>query len=194
MPNPTVTKPNLNTGPGFLYYAPLLTALPTNTVSGSVFTDAWSSPWVWLGTCTTGSVWHQNITTAPQEVAEILDVLAYPTTGRTATVNFNLASRTATNLAIALNGGSKTVSGSGASTLTKVVAPALGSEVRFMLGWESLDATMRKIAYQVINSGDIAETFAKAPAFSDIPFTVSCELSTTDTAPTADWFAGTARG
>jgi hypothetical protein len=45
-----------------------------------------------------GSVWHYNITTSPQEVAESFDPIAYPTTGRTATIDFNLADYTATNL------------------------------------------------------------------------------------------------
>ena len=194
MPNPTVTKPVLNSGPGFLYYAPLATSLPANTGIGSVFTDAWTSPWVWLGASTTGSVWHYNITTSPQEVAEILDPIAFPTTGRTATVNFNLASYTASNLAIALNGGTKTVTGSTTTTLTQVDPPTPGTETRFMLGWESLDATIRKVAFQVINSGDIAETFAKAPAFTDIPFTVSCEIPTSPAVPFRTWTAGVARG
>lgn len=194
MPNPTVTKPSLNSGAGFLYYAPIGSSLPANTVSGSVFTDAWASPWVWLGTSTTGSVWHYNITTSPQEVAEILDPVAYPTTGRTATVDFNLANYTASNLAIALNGATKTVTGSSDTTLTQVDPPTPGSETRFMLGWESLDATIRKIAFQVINSGDIAETFAKAPAFTDIPFNVSCEISSTYNVPFRTWTAGATRG
>jgi hypothetical protein len=63
-----------------------------------------------------------------------------------------------------------------------------------MLGWESLDATIRKIAFQVINSGDIAETFAKQPAFSDIPFTANCEIPSSPTIPFRTWYAGTARG
>jgi hypothetical protein len=194
MPNPTITKPNYVSGPGFLYYAPLGTSLPANTVAGSVFTDAWTSPWVWLGTSTTGSVWHYNITTSPIEVAEILDPIAFPTTGRTATVDFNLASYTATNLGRALNGATLTVTGSSATTLTQIDPPAPGTETRFMLGWESLDATIRKIAFQVINSGDIAETFAKAPAFTDIPFNVSCEVPSSPNVPFRTYTAGVARG
>jgi hypothetical protein len=63
-----------------------------------------------------------------------------------------------------------------------------------MLGWESLDATVRKVAYQVINSGDVAETMAKQPAFTDIPFAVNCEIPASPAVPFETWFAGTARG
>jgi hypothetical protein len=194
MPNPTFVKPNQNTGPGYLYYAPLGTPLPANTVVGSVFTDAWTSPWVWLGATTTGVVWHYNITTSPQEVAESFDPIAYPTTGRTATIDFNLVDYTATKLSIALNGATKTVTGSTSTTLTKVTAPAPGTETRYLLGWESLDQTVRKIAYQVINSGDIAETMAKAPSMTDIPFNLSCEIPASPNVPFDTWYAGVARG
>lgn len=194
MPAPTVVKPNLLTDPGFLYYAPLGTTLPVNTVAGSVFTDAWATPWVWLGVSTTGSVWHYNITTAAIQGAEILDDLAYRTTGRTATVDFALMSYTAANMAIALNGATKTVTGTTTTTLTKITPPLPGQETRFMIGWESLDATVRKIAYQVINSGDIAETFAKAPAATSIPFTANCEIPASPTVPFETWTAGVARG
>lgn len=194
MPAPTIVKPTLLTDPGFLFTAPIGTALPANTVAGSVFTDAWASPWVWLGVSTTGSVWHYSITTANIEGAEILDPLAIRTTGRAATVDFSLMSYTATNLALAWNGATKTVTGSAATTLTAINPPLPGSETRMMLGWESLDGSVRKIAYQVINSGDVAETFAKAPAAASIPFTVGCEIPTSPAVPFTTFTAGVARG
>jgi hypothetical protein len=43
---PTMPIPNLLTDPGFLFSAPLGTALPTHTVAGSKFTDAWAAAWV----------------------------------------------------------------------------------------------------------------------------------------------------
>lgn len=195
MPAPTIVKPTLLNDPGYLYYAPIGTSLPSNTVAGSIFTDTFgTAPWVWLGMSTTGSVWHYNLTTAAIQAAEALDDIAYRTTGRTASVAFTLMSYTATNLAIALNGATKTVTGSTTTTMTQVSAPAPGTETRFMLGWESFDFTVRKIAYQCINSGDIAETFAKAPSTADIPFTVQCEIPTSPSRPFDTFTAGVARG
>ena len=49
MPPAAVTRPNVLTDPGYLFIAPLLTTLPTNTVAGGVFTDAWPVAWLPLG-------------------------------------------------------------------------------------------------------------------------------------------------
>jgi hypothetical protein len=143
---------------------------------------------------TTGSTWHYNLTTQEIEAAESFDAIAYKTTGRTASVDFTLMSFTATQLAIALNGATKTVTGSTSTTLTKISVPTPGQETRFMLGFESLDATVRMIAYQVINSGDISMQFQKAPAVAGIPFTVNCEIPASPTLPFDIWTAGVARG
>jgi hypothetical protein len=194
MPAPTIVKPVLLTDPGFLYTAPIGTALPTNTVTASVYSDVWTAPWIWLGVSTTGSVWHNNITTAEIQGAEILDALAWRTTGRTASVDFALMSYTATNLALAWNGASKTVTGTTTTTSTKVTPPQPGQETRMMIGWESLDGSVRKFAYQCINSGDVAETFAKAPSATSIPFMLNCEVSATYLTPTDTFIAGVARG
>jgi hypothetical protein len=194
MPAPTLNKPNVIGDPGYLYYAPIGTTLPTNTVTGSVFTDAWTAPWVWLGMTTSGSVWHYNLTTANVDAAEIFDPVNIRTTGRTASVSFTLMDYTASRLAVALNGATKTVTGATTTTMTKVTPPQPGSEIRFMVGWESNDFTVRKIAYQCINSGDIAETFAKAPATADVPFSAQCEISATYLTPFETYFAGVARG
>lgn len=194
MPAPTLVKPNINVDPGFLFYAPLGTTLPTMTVAGSIFTDAWTSPWVWLGMSSTGSTWHYNVTTANVEAAEVFDPVAIRTTGRASNVEFSLMDYTATKLSYALNGASKVVTGSTTTTLTKVSPPQPGSETRGMIGWESLDGTIRKIAYQVINTGDISLAFQKAPSATLIPFNAQCEISATYLTPFDTWFAGTARG
>jgi hypothetical protein len=193
MPAPTIVKPQLLTDPGFLYYAPIGTTLPTNTVTGSVFTDVWTAPWVWLGVTTSGSVWHYNITTAAIQGAEILDDLAYRTTGRTASIDFMLESYTATNLALAMNGATKTVTGATTTTMTSINPPLPGQETRCMIGFESLDATVRMIAYQCINSGDIAQTFAKAPSHADIAFHLNLEIPTSPVVPFTTFTAGLAR-
>jgi hypothetical protein len=194
MPQPTIVKPIINTDPGFLFFAPLATTLPTNTVVGSVFTDAWTVPWVWLGMTTAGSTWHYNLATSPVTAAESIPDIAYRTTGATAAVDFGLMSYTASNLAFALNGATKLVTGTAGTTLTKVTPPLAGQETRFMLGWESISGDIRKIAYQCINSGDIAEQFQKSPAATVVPFSVQCELSSLTATPFETWFAGTVRG
>lgn len=45
-----------------------------------------------------------------------------------------------------------------------------------MIGWESLDQTVRLIGYQCINSGTIKLSMNKAPARTTIPFTFNFEI------------------
>lgn len=147
--------PLVATDPGYLLWAPLGSTAPTNTVVGSVFTDAWPAAWLMLGATDTGSTFSYQINTDAVEVAEFLDPIKYVTTGRTGSIGFALASIGATNLKYALNGGTVTTTGTTTTTMTTLTPPAAGSEVRAMIGWEALDHTERLICYQTISSGQI---------------------------------------
>jgi hypothetical protein len=193
MPGSTAT-PTVLTDPGYLFWAPLATAVPTNTVVGSVFTDSWSAPWVSLGATSDGNSFDYEMKVEPIVVAEFLDPVKYVTTGRTGAFTFALASATMTNLSKALNGSAPTVvSGSGTTLLSRVRPSTPGSEIRCMIGWESLDATVRMIAYQTINSGKISMDFKKAPSFTVIPCTMNFELPSSGI-PFEFYSAGAARG
>jgi len=196
MPTPILTKPNLITDPGWLYYAPLSTAIPDMTVASNVFSVAWATPWTWLGMSDSGSDWHYNMTESPIDVAELYDPVQHRITARMGSCSFSLANYTASNLAIAQNGATKTVTvGTVAgTTLTKVTPVQPGQETRFMLGWESTTGDVRKIAYQCLNTGDIVEAYNKAPAKTLIPFNAMFEIPATTVVPSESWFAGTARG
>jgi hypothetical protein len=99
---------------------------------------------------------------------------------------------TATNLARAFNGATTAVTGTGATTITKIDPPSVGNEVRAMIGFESLDSTFRFIAYQVINSGDLKFAFNKAPAKTSIPW-IGLMEKPASTQPWSAWTAGAAR-
>lgn len=195
MANSAMATPLLLTDPGFLYWAPVGTALPATvggTVAGSVFTDSWPVAWIPLGATDGGTTITGSLTVEPIEAAEFIDPLAYRTTGRGFTVEMSLINATAANLARTLNTTASTVSGSGATLLTKLSPPAPGSEVRAMIGFESLDSTCRWVAYQVINSGDVALAFQKAPSKTMYPWTANCEKPSA-TQPVDFWFAGSTR-
>lgn len=193
MANGTMATPNLLTDPGYLYWAPIGSSLPTNTVSGSVFTDTWPVAWIPLGMTDTGSTWTMSLTVEPIEAAESFDPITNRTTGRSATIEFSLKNFSATNLGRALNGATLTVSGSTGTTLTQIDPPAPGGETRCMIGFESLDNTVRAVGFQCINSGDIAVAMAKAPANANIPFTLNLEKPSS-TQPFRWWTAGVNRG
>lgn len=192
MANGTIATPLLLTDPGFLYWAPVGSSVPTHTVAGSVFTDTWASPWIPLGMTDSGSTITTSLTVEPVEAAESFDPIALRTTARSARVEMSLLNFTAATLARTINTAGATVSGTGATLLTKVSPPNPGSEVRCMIGFESLDSTVRWVAYQVINSGDVAIAFQKAPTKSVLPWNAQCEKPSA-TPPVDWWFAGATR-
>jgi len=190
---PTTATPNVLVGPGYLFWAPLGSTLPTMTVAGSKFTDAWPLAWISPGATHDGSEFDYSITAEGITVAEFYDPIQYATTSREGTWGFVLADYTANNLKRIMNGGTvATVSGTGATQLTKYTPPAPGAEVRCMLGWESLDSTVRRVAYQCFQSGGTKVAHKKAPDKAGIAAEFKLEVPASGT-PFEEWFAGTAR-
>jgi hypothetical protein len=129
----------------------------------------------------------------PVRVAELFDPVKYSTTDRAGSMAFSLASWTLANWKLAMNGGTLAlVSGTGATQLNKYTPAQPGSEVRMQLGWESLDGTVRIVAYQVINGGEVASAFRRAPDKALIPFTFNFEVNSSGV-PYEIWTAGAAR-
>ena len=178
MPLSTAT-PLVLTDAGYLLIAPLSSTLPTNTVSGSVFTDDWAAAWLSLGATEEGSTFNYSTTVEPISVAEFYDPISYRTTERAGSIAFNLADWTLSNYRRAVNGGVAALtatSGTGATTLGTLSPPAIGSEVRCMIGWQSLDATVRLVCHQTIQGGEISTAFKKAPEYATIPCTFNMEV------------------
>jgi hypothetical protein len=164
-------------GPGYLFRAPIGTAEPTHTVSGSKFTDTWPGAWASCGATAEGSTFSYQITAEGIYVAEFFDPISWETTARSGSLSFAMADYTLTHWSYALNSSGPTiVSGTGATQLNKLNAPAPGNEVRCMLGWESLDSTMRIIIRQALSAAEVASQFAKAPAFATIPVQFNFEV------------------
>ena len=98
-----------------------------------------------------------------------------------------------TNLQYAMNGGTRTVlSGAGTTQLNKYTPPAVGAEIRAMIGWESLDSTARLICYQTLSGGTIKTSFNKAPKYATIAAQFNFEIPASGT-PFAFYTAGTTR-
>jgi hypothetical protein len=191
-----VAAPLLLTDPGYLFIAPLATTAPTNTVAGSVFTDAWAAAWIPLGATEDGTELHYQTNVEAITVAEFFDPIKYATTSRAGSVAFNLANWTLSNYRRALNGGTAALvatTGTGATSLFTLTPPTPGAEVRCMLGWESLDNTVRLIAYQTIQGGEVVSAFHKAPDKGLIPCTFNFEVPASGI-PFSLFAAGVARG
>lgn len=188
-----VATPNLLVDPGWLFWAPLGTTLPTHTATASKFSDAWPVAWLPLGATVEGSTLSYETAVEAMSVAEIFDPVKYATTGRTGSLAFALADYTLTNLKRALNGGVITTTGATTTAVNSYALPTPGTEVRSMLGWESSDSTVRVVIYQAISSGTIEMAFQKAPDFARIPTTWNMEMAAGQTQPFGLWTAGTAR-
>ena len=173
----TTAVPAILSDPGFLFWAPLGTAEPVHAVTASKFSDTgFTGAWINLGATEAGSDFKYQSTVAPVEVAEFFDPISYRTTGRVGSFAFNLASYTAANLKKVYNGGTLTVTGATTTTLSVYTPPTPGNEVRAMLGWESLDQTVRLVCYQALSSGDVSQVYAKAPAKTVLACTFNLEV------------------
>ena len=84
MANSAIALPALLTDPGFLYWAPLGSALPTGVSTASQFSDTWPVAWIPLGMTESGTDFEVNVTASPVYGAELIDPLIYRTTAREA--------------------------------------------------------------------------------------------------------------
>jgi hypothetical protein len=146
-------------------------------VAGSVFTDAWPAAWIPVGVTKEGHTLKYKPKVDSIEVAEYLDPLRWVTTSREISIEFEIAEFTAKNMALALNGGTvSTVSGTGATLLSKLIAPQTGAETRTMIGWESSDATERFIGYQCLQAGDVEVAHKKGSDNATIKVQFNLEI------------------
>lgn len=177
---PAVSKPILLTDPGFLWGAPLATAVPTNTITAGKFSDAVAAAWIPFGATESGSTFNYSTSVEAIRVAELLDPVAFATTERGGSLAFALKSYTLSNFKRALNGGMAAVvpTGTAGQELSVVEPPEPGAEVRIMLLWESTDSTLRLLLRQCLQGGDMSTTFGPAPASASIPCTFNMEIPT----------------
>ncbi len=189
----TLSKPLFSIGAGYLLWAAIGTSEPTSTVSGGVFTDSWPVGWNLFGATDSGSVFSYQMNTEPVEAAEFFDPLGYELESRAGKFEAALISINATNMAAALNGGQKIVTGSGATLKTVVRPPQPGNEVRIMMGWEARDAKERLVLRQVFQGGEIAINRGRgAGNKAKIPVSYMLEVPDTGTTEPFDHiFAGT---
>lgn len=193
MPAATVPKTPLAIGAGYLYWAALGTSLPANTVAGSVFTDAWPGGWNLLGVTSNGSEFDYTVSTDIIDAAEYLDPLVIVTTGRAASWKMSLQVMSATNWKRALNGGSLTTSGAGATLLSTYTPPVPGTEVRSMVGWEATDNTERMVMEQSFQSGSLNIIRQKGKNNAELPLEWHAEIAASGF-PFQYFTCGAARG
>lgn len=188
-----VATPNYLAYAGQLWIAPIGSTVPTNTVVGSVFTDALDAAWLSMGATEDGVEFTYGSTIEAFTPAEFFDPVAQFTTERHGSLSAALTNWTASAYRRAVNGGVTAVtatSGTGATALYDVEPPDPGSEVRCMLLWESTDHTRRLLVRQAIQGGDITAAFRKPPTVATLPLTFNFEAPASGAKPFKLSFAG----
>jgi hypothetical protein len=175
IPSITVPKNALAFGAGAVYYAPLGTSAPANTGVGSVFTDVWPAGWTPIGITKAGHTLNINVDTDAVDAAEYADHLLNVVTGRTITSEMELMQIHLTNYSRAFNGGVKTTSGSGTTLVTTYTLPAIGTEVRCQIGWESTDGTERWWMMQAFQTGNVGIDRKKGADNATLPLVWTAE-------------------
>lgn len=187
----TVNPLAIRSGPGKIYYAPLTTPIPTFTVTASKLVGTWTS-WVGVGSTDEGLTYNESTDTENISVAESLYPVSVVTTGKTGTVSFSMAEISSSNWKLAANGGTVTPTGATTTLLHTYVPPLVGSEVRVMLGFQSLTDDEIIIWPQVFNTGGFEtprSTFA-AKAVLPVSFSVELPDPAVLTVPYKRWVSG----
>jgi len=190
MPNDPKT---ISLGPGTLYWAAAGTVDPTTAVTGSIISDTLPVAWKQIGYTENGSEFSYEITSEPVTVAEELDPVTNKTTGRSGSVAFEMAEATVRNLVIALNGGTVTNSGTGATSMWTYEPPDLGKEVRVALLWQSEDNLERWIFRQVFQTGSVTVGRRRGADKATVPVQFSLEKPAAGTKPFKVWMATDAK-
>jgi hypothetical protein len=175
----SMATPLILTDPGFLFTADLASTLPTMAALASSYdADTWPVAWKAVGATEDGSQFSYEMTVEPITVAELFNAVAYSPTGVTASIGFAMADFTLHNLARAMNAPASnitTVSGA-TTTLSSKLAPPTPSQIkRRMIGWESLDHTLRLIGTQCLQGGTIQASMQRAPSKAAIATTWNFE-------------------
>jgi hypothetical protein len=192
----TMATPYVLTDPGFLFVADLASALPTMvSASSSYDADTWPVAWKPWGPTEDGSEFTYEMSVEPITVAELFNAVKYAPTEVSASIAFASVDYTLMNLARAMNAPTSnvtTVSGTAATLSSKLAPPTPSQIVRRMIGWESLDHTLRFIAYQCLQGGAISSSFKRAPEKAAIAMTWNIEQPAAGDAFNF-WAAGTQR-
>lgn len=175
MSTSTITPGQIKTGPGIFRYAPLGTAIPTITAAASKIVATWTN-WVDPGSTDAGITYTEASETADIRVAESLYPVRTVTTSKTGRIALTLSQVSDVNWKLAMNGGTITVTGTGATKLSAYVPPLMGAEVRVMASFVSYDDEECIIWPQVFNVGSVETARGTLETKGQLPLEFNVEL------------------
>lgn len=127
----------VQTGPGRIRFAPLLTAIPTITPTASKYTGITWTSWSDVGSTESGLTYTESTETADIRVAESKYPIRTVTTSKSSRVSFTANEVSDLIWKIAMNGGTLTASGTAGTKQTEYSPPLADAEVRVMLSFQS---------------------------------------------------------
>ncbi len=149
-----VTSALVQTGPGRIRYAPLGTTIPTITASASKVAATWTN-WLDVGSTDAGMTYTESTETSDITVAESKYPVRTVTTSKSSRVSFIANEISDLIWKLAMNGGTNTITGSGATKLSEYVPPLADAEVRVMLAFQSNGDDEIIVWPQVFNVGSV---------------------------------------
>ena len=191
MATPTVQPGQIKTGPGNIRYALLGTTIPTVTAAASKLVATWTN-WIEVGATDEGLTYSESTETEDVTVAEQVYPVRTVTTSKSGTVAFSMSHINDENWKLAANGGTTTVSGTGATKVSAYVPPLVGQERRVMLAFQSLEDDEIIVWPQVFNGGGFETARAGLASKHVLPVTFNVELPDPAvlTTPYKRWTAG----
>ncbi len=163
----TMATPLVLSDPGFLFTADLASTLPTMAAVASTYdADAWPVAWKAVGATEDGSQFTYEMKVEPITVAELFSAISYAPTEVNISLAFTFTDITLNNIARSMNAPATnitTVSGAAATLSSKLAPPTPSTIKRRMIGWESLDHTLRLIGTQTLQGGAMQASFKRAP-------------------------------
>lgn len=193
MAAPTIQPGQIKSGPGIIYYKYGLTTMPTVTAAASKVVVPWvADTWIQVGATEEGLTFSESVDTEEIRVAESQYPVRVVETGKSGSIEFSMSHIHDLNWKLANNGGTITITGTGATKLSAYVPPLVGQSVRVALGFQSLDEEEAIIWPQVFNSGGFETARAGLDAMSVLPVSFAVELPDTSilTTPYKRYTAG----
>ena len=167
----------IKTGPGRILYKYGLTVMPVVTAAASkTVYDFVTNTWAEVGATDSGLTYTESVSTSPIKVAESVYAVRNVTTDKVGTVAFAMAHLNDLNWKLAMNGGTITVSGAGATKLSAYVPPLMGAEVRVALAFHSFDEEELIVWPACFNTGSVETARASLETKGLLPCSFGVEL------------------
>lgn len=150
-----ITPALIQTGPGRVRYAALLTAIPTIVPTASKYTGITWTNWKDVGGTDSGLTYTEATETADIRVAESKYPVRTVTTSKSSRIAFTANEVSDLMWQLAMNGGTLTASGTTGTKQTEYSPPLADAEVRVMLSFQSNDDLEIIIWPQVFQVGAV---------------------------------------